>query len=358
MQTRIARLPRTQTGFTMIELMVGLVIGLLLTLVILQVMTVFEAQNRTTIGSADAQTNGGIALYTIGRDLQIAGFSLLPENESALGCTVVNFGTTGITDISPATITDGVASVGVSASDTITIRYGNSLKGGVLNKITAGPVGNNVVVGNNLGCRINDIAMVVSGRNCSLTTVTGPPDIATPPVPSAPPNTTTITFQNVPAIARPDAFVACLGNWSEITYSVSNGNLLRNGVPILAGVVNLQAQYGIANAANSNQIAQWVDASGGTWAVPSQTDRNRIKALRVAVVARNDNPEATAVTSACSSTTASSPTGLCAWEGSIASPAPTIDLSIGDANWQRYRYRVFESVIPLRNVIWSWETLS
>lgn len=342
----------------MIELLVGMVIGLLLAVVILQVMTVYEAQNRTTLGSADAQTNGSIALYTIGRDLEIAGFSLLPENDSALGCTVFNFGTTGVTGIAPAMIADGVAAVGVSASDTITIRYGNSSSGGVLNTITAGPVGNNVIVGNNLGCRVNDIAMVVSGRNCSLASVTGPTDIATPPVPSAPPDTTTITFQNVPAIATPGAFVACLGNWSEITYSVSNGNLLRNGVPILAGIVNLQAQYGISATPNSNQIIQWVDASGGTWAAPSATDRNRIKAMRVAVVARNDNPEAATVTTACSSTTTAAPTGLCAWGGSVASPAPMIDLSVGDANWQRYRYRVFESVIPLRNVIWSWEILS
>lgn len=357
MHARIIHSPRSQTGFTMIELMVGLAIGLLLTLVILQVMTVFEAQNRTTIGSADAQTNGGIALYTIGRDLQMAGFSLLPESDSALECTSTSFGSTGITGISPAVITEGVATAGVSASDSITIRYGNSSMGGVLSKITAGPVGNSVTVGNNLGCRVNEIAMVVSGRNCSLTTVTGPPDLATPPVPSSPPNTTTITLQNIPAIALPGAFVACLGAWSEITYSVSNGNLLRNGTPILAGIVNLQAQYGITASASSNTITDWVDASGSTWALPSQADRNRIKALRVAVVARNDNPNATSVTNACSSTTASNPTGLCAWAGSSTSPAPTIDLSPGDTNWQRYRYRVFESVIPLRNIIWSKDTL-
>ena len=40
----------------------------------------------------------------------------------------------------------------------------------------------------------------------------------------------------------------------------------------------------------------------------------------------------------------------------IASPAPTIDLS-NDADWARYRYRIFETIIPLRNLIWAWETL-
>ncbi len=125
----------------------------------------------------------------------------------------------------------------------------------------------------------------------------------------------------------------------------------------MVGVVNLQAQYGIAASANSNQVTQWVDASGGTWAAPTVANRNRIKAIRVAVVARNAKIEPDVVTAACSSTTAAAPTGLCAWAGSVGSPAPTVDLSQGDANWARYRYRVFETIIPLRNVIWAKDTL-
>jgi len=68
------RLPRSrQSGFSLVELMVGLAIGLLATIIIIQVMSVFDAQRRTTTGSADAQTNGGIALYSIARELKMAG---------------------------------------------------------------------------------------------------------------------------------------------------------------------------------------------------------------------------------------------------------------------------------------------
>jgi type IV pilus assembly protein PilW len=42
--------------------------------------------------------------------------------------------------------------------------------------------------------------------------------------------------------------------------------------------------------------------------------------------------------------------------GSGASPAPAIDLT-ANADWQRYRYRVYETIIPLRNMIWSRNTL-
>jgi type IV pilus assembly protein PilW len=125
---------------------------------------------------------------------------------------------------------------------------------------------------------------------------------------------------------------------------------------VVVGIVNLQVQYGISAAANSNQVVQWVDATGGTWSAPTVADRNRIKSIRIAVVARNAKIETGNVTTACSSTTAAAPTGLCAWEGNVTSPAPVVDLSNG-ANWARYRYRVFETIIPLRNMIWSRDTL-
>jgi type IV pilus assembly protein PilW len=120
----------------------------------------------------------------------------------------------------------------------------------------------------------------------------------------------------------------------------------------------MQAQYGISAAKNLNLITQWVDATGGTWANPSVDNRNRIKAVRLAIVARSGLLETEDVSAACSSVTAAAPTGVCAWDATsaspaVASPAPTVDLSNTVANWQRYRYRVYETIIPLRNMIWS-----
>ena len=342
------------SGFTLIELMVGLAIGLLLVLVITQVMGVFEAKNRATMGNADAQTNGGIALYTIGRDMEMAGYSLMPETSSALECTILTNNVAGLGGISPVSITDGVATAGVSASDTLVIRYGNSSKGGVMTPVTASPVGNDVPVANSFGCRVGDIAMVLNGPLCALTTVTGPADIAA--FNAAPASQTKVTLQNTTG-AVSGANIACLGPWSEITYAVSNGNLTRNGVPLLSGIVNMQAQYGVSAAANSNQITAWVDPTGATWGAPSLADRNRIKAVRLAVITRNDRRDPAEVTSACSSTTAASPSGLCAWAGTAVSPAPTVDLSAGDPDWRHYRYRTFETIIPIRNIIWAKDTL-
>ncbi len=84
-----------QAGFSLVEILVGLVIGLLATLVILQVFSVFEGQKRTTTGVADAQTNGSIALYTLARDLQRAGFAMEPVGVPGVADSPIECATLG-----------------------------------------------------------------------------------------------------------------------------------------------------------------------------------------------------------------------------------------------------------------------
>ena len=182
------------------------------------------------------------------------------------------------------------------------------------------------------------------------------------------------------------ANLSCLGQkWHEVTYRVNSGsgNLERcdlsiataaggncnlvfpnvNFVPVIAGIVNLQAQYGVSAASlsssvsNYNQVVQWVDATGSWGAGITITDRNRIKAVHLAVVARNAKKEITQVTTACSQTALNGP---CSWDATAVSApvasAPPVDLS-ADPMWMQYRYRVFDTIIPLRNVMWSKGTL-
>jgi len=418
MQPNSRRSPSYQTGFTLVELMVGLAIGMLATLVIVQVISVFEAQSRSTRGSADAQTNGGIAMYTIAHDMQLAGYPLMSTSNGApLGCTTLTIdgaadvpnGTTDVTNrLSPVVITDGIVGTGANASpsDAITIRYGDTAMGGVptqtmgvlpdpLNPTTVG-------VKNTFGCQVPNpvaayatlpvMALITSGTSCYMSTVTTVQYVdPTVPRPQPNPPPETMTLANVPTVVNPGVNLACLGTWHEVTYRVNDGNLERcdlpqavaaggncdptafpnaNFVPSVVGIVNLQAQYGISDGTlpssspNYNRIIRWVDATG-VWSAPTVANRNRIKAVRIAVVARNAKLETSAVTSACSSTTLANPTGLCAWDATsalptpplappfVASPAPTIDLSASNSQWLQYRYRVFNTIIPLRNVIWT-----
>jgi len=374
MKSNKQNLPIYQNGFSLVEILVGLVIGLIATLVIMQVFSVFEGQKRTTTGSADAQTNGSIALYSIGHELQMAGFGLIASDSSPLNCTVTTFGATGITSIAPITITDGGNATG--ASDSITLRYGNSNSGGIPSTITALPGGSSVTMDTNLGCQINDISLVVdaTGTTCALSSV------------DALVGTDTVTLQDITGAAA-TANLACLGNWNVVTFQVNPNYdpvdaanslpyLERNGNAEVADIVNLQAQYGISASANSNLITQWVNAkdtadwdvaidgpaTGADWGAGlTVANRNRIKAIRIAVIARNSLLEKDTVTNTCSSLGDPSPTGLCAWDASaatpaVSSPAPAVTLS-NDPDWERYRYRTFETIIPLRNVIWSKDVL-
>ena len=351
-----------QMGFSLIELMVGLVLGLLATLVIMQTFSAFEGQKRSTSGNSDAQTNGSIALMNIQRNVQMAGYGLaLPladKDSNALKCAAIadfdpdnNAATPNSTNIFPLIIQDGAA----NASDTVTVRYSNRAVGATPVDIvdaTNATAAAGLVASNNIGCADNDIALIVNGTTCRMTTVVDA---------NGNPNTNkNIRLNALTPAGNPlvnGAKIACMGDWQDYTYQVVNNELRLNNQPIVSEVVNMQAQYGISTSANSNQVNQWVNAKGATWAAPTVANRNRIKAIRIAVIVRNGLKEKNAVTDACSSTNSANPTGLCAWEGTAASPAPTIDLS-ADGDWQNYRYRVFETIIPLRNMLWSKDAVS
>jgi len=351
-----------QSGFSLVELMVGLVIGLLATIVIVQVFSVFEGRKRSTSGTSDAQTNGSIALMSIQRNVQMAGYGLpLPmadkENSSLKCAAFADFdpdndaATNNSTNLFPLVIVDGAN----NASDTITVRYSTTAAGAIpvfITNAANATSGTGMVLANNIGCNNNDIALISNGNNCMMATVADANGN-----PNTPRNLALVATTPAGGTLVTGAKLACMGNWQNYTYQIVNNELRLNGQPIVSEVVNMQAQYGISSAANINQVNEWVNATAGSaWQIPTVADRNRIKAIRVAIVVRNGLLEKEAVSTACSSTTAANPQGVCAWDGSVFGAAPVINLS-ATPNWQRYRYRVFETIIPMRNLIWSREAL-
>ena len=129
-------------------------------------------------------------------------------------------------------------------------------------------------------------------------------------------------------------------------------------------IVALQAQYGITEtidptattttaAAYLNRVDRWVDATGTFGPTMALMDRNRIRAIRIAVIARDGNLQRNTVSQACNGA-AAGVSRVCIWQAD-ANPA-SVDLS-SVPNWQRYRYRSFEATIPLRNIIWNRDAL-
>jgi len=373
------RSPRFQGGLSLVELLVGILIGLVATLAISNLFSGFEARKRMIAGGADAQSSGVLATYYIQRDAQNAGNGLPLNNSgdpSPLLCPIdTSINQAGVViNLSPVVIVDGGA-----GSDSVRIRYGNPGSGGASLRAT-GTMTAPTLDGRLMGCQENDVVLFhqnPANSNCSLGRLQ-----------KLNPNqaVNTLSDLNVTPTASPvtdlnganQVRFSCLGAWNQYQYSINAAfELTRTGgtsgaapfpnsvaVPVASDIVALQAQYGVTNTEDTaspattaarflNQVDQWVDATGVFGPAITLFDRNRIRAIRIAVIARDGNLQRTIVSQACNGT-APGISKVCIWQ-SAATPA-NVDLS-NVPNWQRYRYRSFEVTIPLRNVIWNRDAL-
>jgi len=82
---KISMQPRA-SGFSLVEIMVAMVIGLIGILVIFQVFSVSESYRRTATGGGDAQQAGAVALYVLEHEMRQAGWGFNSQN--AIGCNV------------------------------------------------------------------------------------------------------------------------------------------------------------------------------------------------------------------------------------------------------------------------------
>jgi type IV pilus assembly protein PilW len=114
-------------------------------------------------------------------------------------------------------------------------------------------------------------------------------------------------------------------------------------------IVNLQAVYG-------HDTSTTRDGTADTWnnsAPTTQDGWNRVVAVRIALVARSTQYEAEEVTPAhpsnCTALTAASNYPKWMPDGSTYDCLKVSTLP----DYRHYRYRVFEIVVPLRNMIWQ-----
>ncbi len=119
------------SGFSLIEIMVGLVIGMLAIVIMLQMLSNADANKRNTAGGNDAQMNTAIALYNLEREIRMAGYGLSDTN--LLGCTLTytlpdNTTSVTLSAIAPVIINPPTAQVpaGDTNTDTLLVMYGSS----------------------------------------------------------------------------------------------------------------------------------------------------------------------------------------------------------------------------------------
>lgn len=372
--------PMRPRGFSLVEIMVGMVVGLVVAIIIYQVVSTNEALKRTTTAGADAQQNGMFSLATVERDVRAAGWGMPTADvmPCARAFTFVDDGSASgaVPQFSgaPVRIVDGGNAPG--ASDSIVVLWGTSIRANVANplsqNVTAVPNGEaaKLYAASAVGLSgINGFVWLMDDKNdCALVRITAStpnpalpdtvilshdPTAGTATQPNYNPSDAAMATLAWPAIFDTHPRIYDVGGLTQRNYSVSNGSLMAKDyfasnalVQVASNVVGMKARYGISDVGGQN-VTQWVSATvgpAGNWALPTPSDAKRIKAIRLAVIVRSSLKERVDdATGTCNITSAPPVT----WPD-----GPTVDLS-NDPDWRCYRYRSFETVVPLRNVLWA-----
>jgi len=370
--------PRSSRGVSLIELMVGVAIGLIGVVAIFQAVSVWTKHTQTTSSGGDAQVAGTLALFNIERDLKLAGHGFGRAASSVMGCNV-QVTVPGVINLRPVEI---VASGPVGSPDTINVFYGDSsffVEEGTFLNSTA----NTKKLPRRGGYRQGDLAVVAgvvaasAPPACQLIEITDDTDpngwVAHTPggayVNFYTASAAVATFNTASSPAYGIGKIYNLGPtprydvWRIDNNRVLSRSDLISGAPaaqIADGVINMKAEYGYdANGDGRITNVEWVAA------LPIGADWTRVLAIRVAVLVRSRQFERNGDPAA-SGTAAITPTA--ANPRYFATPGPARNFlmnnvdggadGFGDAdadpnNWRYYRYRVYERVIPLRNMLWG-----
>lgn len=350
-------------GFTLVEMMVGVTVGLITVLVITQALGTFENQKSITSSGANAQDNGLAAMTQIEQDVRNAGVGF--NNSAAYECSTMysyyeatsSSGATSpapmfsnIMSMAPVVITDG----GATGSDTIRIHSGSDFLGSIPAVITSTmpQPSAELNVSFTKGFDIGEMILVSQGGKCTVMQVTQVQNAAlniqhnpgsfpswnpqasfynTAPGNTWPAYTTGAKIMNVGQMTERVYSIDSNYNLQVVSTSTSNPSVSTTSV-LVKDIVSLQAEYGVSSGVGVQEVSSWVAATNANgWDVLDSNEIKRIKAIRLTIVARSSKKEGSIVTTA-------APGG--------------VDIS-SVPDWQKYRYRVYTTIIPLRNIIWA-----
>jgi len=407
---RTIRTRRYSTGMSMVELMVAMAIALIGTIIIFQVFEVSEGIRRTTTSGGDAQQNGVIGLYVIENDLRNAGMGFNDTSYAGCNATAYDSGRSPTAFTIPMLPVSIAAGADAKSADSLSIFYGSQFRVADSTTITSTvtPLGN-IKLTTQYGFRRGDLLLLMQPATtlCQLVEVTAlagdPGPVASDEVAHTPSTVYNLIIQGNPVgtsarfnppggsgtfggtganatrvfnIGSPYDPVTGAFSWTASTapvyntYSVSANTLISTSLfsnssqSIADNIVHMRALYGLDDGGNNNTVTyntvyaagdgivdRFVDAA--TFAGLPTTKYQYLAAVRVVIVARSALPEKPSAGAGqpCDTTTAF-PT----WTGTPWAAAngflTDLDLS-ADANWKCYRYKTFETTIPLRNWLWK-----
>jgi type IV pilus assembly protein PilW len=394
---------RRPAGFSVVELMVSVVIGMLALLFATRLVVTGETNKEAALGGSDSMQNGMLALYSMSSDAGQAGWGL---ND-----TLVNGCNTSLTDSAGyqlASINVGGVAVTPLTAVLIQSNGANPDQISMYTGSSAGAVGS-----------LKSTSAIAQGATTIATPTKSPYGfapgdvlvVAPEPATAANPNCSVVQMSGLLPPTNDDTLVVAAGgalrfNGAGVgnaytasgarvfnlgpqnrlafhTWSLNNG-VLRLRATDLAGasaqpasvidnIVSIKAQYGFdtrvvagvynpaaplpTGGGNGMVVTQWsgpmLDADGdGITGGPA--DFQRTVAVRLSVVARSKRSEKPDSSGACSATTALPTVFAAAAPANVPAVPMTVNVAVaGDPiDWKCYRYRVFETIVPLRNSQW------
>jgi type IV pilus assembly protein PilW len=387
-----------QRGLTLVELLVAMAIGLIVTLAVTSVVSVGEAHKRTTTSGNDMGQSGSFAAYALDRALRSAGSGFVQSaNLGVFGCKLSvsrDIGGTATTILPRATafaapFAGFLGGAGATASgnlrvaplligksqsaagsDVLAVMGGNAAAGDIPRPIRSEITGtNNLRLNNTVGLRDGDVGLVArdGSPDCLIeqVNVTDAAAFAAAGNEVLPLGgqyfTSTGSDTSLATLAASgSAYFTTLGNVgaSNLQFqligvganrTLFSYDLLRaagtgsdaDALQALAdGVAELHALYGV-DTNGDGIINGWVDPSGDyaiATLMTTPATMRQIVAVRVALVMRSANFEKEEV----------SPGSLILFNDLAAALRRTVTIGTED---RHYRYRVIDTIIPLRNML-------
>jgi type IV pilus assembly protein PilW len=282
-------------------------------------------------------------------------------NASQLACNKLNLYYNAATPANGAAVAPALIADGGAGSDTVTVFFANSALGSAPVQLSRGltTAGGNLFVNSTSGLQQGDVVLITSSSAADPCTVAqisaltpngSEVELTRASGTSYPWNSNNPTgiFTTAPLYPAGGAVIKAGSGVTWRQYSVAGGALTAKDlvtnttIQVATNVLSLQAQYGVTDGI-SNEIRSWKDATN-EWAVPTPDLVTRIRAVRFSVVMRSPKKELARDTAGVCTVTTVAPQP---W-----SDAAAMDLS-ADPDWRCYRYQVYASIAPLKNVVWS-----
>lgn len=371
-----------QRGFSLVELMVGVGVGLLSTVVIATILARSEQQKRSSSSGSDAQIAGALALNDLERSIKDAGYGLTTE-AGTLGCTLRARFAAGTdlagapANLEPVRITPGKD----DAPPTITVMRSTAsgyslpakVKAPLFNPDAAsGSVKKTLVVSSTLGMSVGDLLAVVSppaagvpglgtcmvfqasALGASLREITRTPDTPWNGTGDLPKALDTQYVVNLGALEVDTFSVARAKDGGGADTSQYQLSRLRYNLRdrtsstqvIQTGVVDMRAYYG--RDTDDDGIVDAYDTNTPTTSV----GWTQVKSVRIVLLTRGDHFEKDEVTTTEPVWNVGKGIAVDGAEECGDIMCVKLNPAATDERWKHYRYKVFDIVVPMRNQLW------